>query len=157
MKIKYDTITPAATIPIYATSGAAGADLVATSVEYRRDLGLIIYDTSLIVEIPEGYEGQIRARSSLILTPWYVPHGIGAIDSDYRGTIKVVYAPRYTDRNLYDLPLPFAVGERCAQLIIVPVIKAEFIKEEPNATIRQDKGFGSTGRAKLNLTKRKDQ
>jgi dUTP pyrophosphatase len=132
--------------PVYASLGAVGADLVAASVEYDKGNRLIIYSTGLSLELPYGYEAQVRARSSLTQTSWYMPHGIGTIDQDYRGEIKVVYAPRDNGRNIYDITLPYKVGERCGQLVIAPVVIADFTEDELTDTERGDKGFGSTGK-----------
>ncbi len=151
MKIDVELIDPRAVYPVYATEGAVGADLVATGIEYKKDRGIIVYDTGIVVAIPEGYEGQIRARSNLVESSWYMPHGVGTIDQDYRGTLKVVYAPRYNDRNIYDIWLPYQLGERCAQLVISPIVKGVFETKSLEPTARQDKGFGSTGKAKLKL------
>ena len=93
------------TAPVYASEGAVGADLVVASVEYDKDHRLIIYNTGLSIELPRGYEAQVRARSSLVFTSWYMPHGVGTIDQDYRGDIRVVFAPRDNDRNIYDICL----------------------------------------------------
>ena len=98
--------------------------------------------TGLRVAIPEGYEGQVRPRSGLA-----VRHGIsmvntpGTIDSDYRGEIRVLLI------NLSDSIVQLEKGERIAQLVICPVVRAEIaVVEQLDETERGAGGFGSTGR-----------
>lgn len=130
-------------LPEYATGGSAGADLAAAV-----DGELIVapgtrlaIPTGLVLEIPDGFEGQVRPRSGLALR-----HGItvanapGTIDSDYRGEVKVILVNPGAE--------PFVVrrGDRIAQLVIAPVARARFVeREEVAATGRGDGGFGSTG------------
>ena len=132
-------------LPTYATDSSAGLDLRAAVDEpvvlapgERR-----LIPTGLILEIPEGYEGQVRPRSGLAIR-----HGVtvlnspGTIDADYRGEVKVILI------NLGEEPFTIRRGERIAQLIITPVTRAELIEvEEVTATARGDGGFGSTGRS----------
>ena len=98
--------------------------------------------TGFAIAIPEGYEVQIRPRSGLALK-----HGIsvlntpGTIDSDYRGEVKVILA------NLGGIPFDVVRGERIAQLVPAPVLRANFQEvDELNETARGAGGFGSTGR-----------
>jgi dUTP pyrophosphatase len=98
--------------------------------------------TGFAVEIPEGFEGQVRARSGLA-----VKHGValtnapGTIDSDYRGELQVALI------NLGQVPVTLHRGDRIAQLIIAPVSRAEFILVDAlGDTSRGGGGFGSTGR-----------
>ncbi len=130
-------------LPGYATAGAAGADLCAAV-----DCDLVIepgdraaVPTGLVVEIPTGFEGQVRPRSGLAIR-----HGLtvvnapGTIDSDYRGELKVLMV------NLGSESATIARGERIAQLIIAPVTRAVFVESaELSASERGDGGFGSTG------------
>ncbi|MEO5773205.1 MAG: dUTP diphosphatase [Sphingomicrobium sp.] len=128
--------------PVYATDGAAGMDVVAAE-----ELVLVpgqrhAVATGFAIAIPEGYEVQVRPRSGLALK-----HGItclntpGTIDSDYRGEVKVILA------NLGSEPFEIKRGERIAQLVPAPVLKAEFREVQSlNETERGTGGFGSTGR-----------
>jgi dUTP pyrophosphatase len=127
--------------PTYATEGAAGLDVV-TAV----DLSLapserMAVPTGFAIEIPPGYEVQVRPRSGLALK-----HGVtclntpGTIDSDYRGEVKVILA------NLGAEPFSVSRGERIAQLVPAPVLRATFEEvSELSGTARGGGGFGSTG------------
>jgi len=130
-------------LPAYATPGAAGLDLrAAVAGELRLDPGeRAAVPTGFRIEIPPGYEGQVRPRSGLALR-----HGVtvanapGTIDSDYRGEVAVLLV------NLSREPFVVRRGERIAQLLIAPV--ARVVLEEAislAATERGEGGFGSTG------------
>lgn len=130
-------------MPAYATPDSAGLDLRAALEEPivlepgRRAL----VPTGLQMALPQGYEAQIRPRSGLAFR-----HGItmlntpGTIDSDYRGEVKVLAV------NLGDEPFEFRHGDRIAQMVIAPVIRAAIqgVEELP-ASVRGEGGFGSTG------------
>ena len=129
-------------LPAYATAGAAGLDVVAAETLTLGPGERHAVATGFAVAIPEGYELQVRPRSGLALK-----HGItclntpGTIDSDYRGEIKVILA------NLGQQPFSVIRGERIAQLVPAPVLRARL--EEVGsleATERGSGGFGSTGR-----------
>jgi dUTP pyrophosphatase len=131
-------------LPEYATSGASGmdvrADLASTVVLMPMERKLI--PTGLFMEIPEGFEVQVRPRSGLAikqgLTCLNTP---GTIDSDYRGEVKVILV------NLSDEIQEVHPGDRIAQLIVQKVERAEWSKvEELNATVRNEGGFGHTGK-----------
>lgn len=134
-------------LPAYETDGAAGLDLRAAVPEDRPLILLpgrrAAVPTGLIMEIPAGYEGQVRPRSGLALR-----HGItclntpGTVDSDYRGEVKVLLV------NLGDEEVEITRGMRIAQLVVVPVARAEIEEqEEASGTRRGSGGFGSTGTA----------
>jgi dUTP pyrophosphatase len=130
-------------LPGYATSGAAGADLCA-AIEDELTLepgGREAVPTGLVVEIPEGYEGQVRPRSGLALKVGLtVVNAPGTIDSDYRGELKVLLV------NLGSTASTISRGERVAQLVIAPVTRARFLEAtELSHSKRGDGGFGSTG------------
>jgi dUTP pyrophosphatase len=130
-------------LPSYATSGAAGADLCA-AVEDHIDIEpgrRKAVPTGLVLEIPEGYEGQVRPRSGLALKSGLtVVNAPGTIDSDYRGELKVLMV------NLGSTASTISRGERVAQLVIAPVTRARFSQAtELSASERGDGGFGSTG------------
>ena len=136
-------------LPSYETPGAAGADLRANLAEADRAVGLVlqpmerrIVPTGLRVEIPLGFEMQIRPRSGLALKFGItLPNSPGTIDSDYRGPLGVLLV------NLGADPFHIGHGDRIAQAIIAPVLQAGFeIVEALGDTDRGQGGFGSTGR-----------
>ena len=136
-------------LPAYETAGAAGADLRVNLRPEDRALGLVlepmaraIFPTGLRLEIPAGYEVQIRPRSGLAakfgLT---IPNAPGTIDSDYRGPLGVILA------NLGADPYTIRHGERIAQMVVAPVVQARFgMVQALSQTARGEGGFGSTGR-----------
>jgi len=137
-------------LPKYETEGAAGADIRANLAPADRATGVmlapmarVIVSTGLRVEIPLGFEMQIRPRSGLALKYGIsLPNTPGTIDSDYRGPLGVALI------NLGAAPYVIAHGDRIAQIVIAPVVQAQF--EVVNAlteTARGEGGFGSTGRS----------
>lgn len=134
-------------LPAYESAGAAGMDLRAAIAEDRSILILpgrrALVPTGLVLEIPQGMEGQIRPRSGLALK-----HGItclntpGTIDSDYRGEVSVLLV------NLGDEDFSVTRGMRVAQIVFAPVVQVA-ADERPLAgdTSRGSGGFGSTGTA----------
>ncbi|MEM9394385.1 MAG: dUTP diphosphatase [Pseudomonadota bacterium] len=140
---------PDVALPSYETAGAAGADIRANLPAEDRENGLkisplhrLIVPTGLRVEIPEGYEMQIRPRSGLALKHGLsLPNTPGTIDSDYRGPLGVLLTVIGTE------PVRIHHGERIAQAIIAPVVQADFRAAETlSETPRGTGGFGSTGR-----------
>ena len=130
-------------LPAYATAGAAGMDLHAaneTAIEIQpSDRALV--PTGYSVELPEGFEAQIRPRSGLAAN-----HGVtvlntpGTIDSDYRGEIKVILV------NLGQDEVVIRPGDRIAQIVFSPVVRVTFTRTDVLAeTERGSGGFGSTG------------
>jgi len=127
--------------PSYATDGAAGLDVVAAEDVTLAPGQRHAVATGFSIAIPEGYEVQVRPRSGLALK-----HGItclntpGTIDHDYRGEVKVILA------NLGADPFEVRRGERIAQLVPAPVLKASFREVgQLSDTARGAGGFGSTG------------
>ncbi|MFN7596539.1 MAG: dUTP diphosphatase [Cereibacter sp.] len=136
-------------LPSYATAGAAGADIRANLRPQDRAMGFIldpmhraIVPTGLRMEIPAGFEVQIRPRSGLALKHGItLPNTPGTIDSDYRGPLGVLLI------NLGDEPYTIRHGDRIAQLIVAPVVQARFETVAGlSGTARGEGGFGSTGR-----------
>jgi dUTP pyrophosphatase len=130
-------------LPDYASSGAAGADLCsaeAGTVELAPGDRAAIA-TGLVLEIPEGYEAQVRPRSGLAIRHGVtVVNGPGTIDSDYRGELKVLLI------NLGSEPMRVERGDRIAQLVVAPVTRVDFEEvSELAETERGSGGFGSTG------------
>ena len=149
---------PDAQIPKYQSTGASGMDLCAFdisdvwgSVGFSADedsliilhpLARALFSTGISLSIPPGYEGQIRPRSG-----WALKNGItvlnspGTIDSDYKGEIKVLLI------NLGHGSVEIKRGDRIAQLVIAPVVKAELVLVNALETsVRGDSGFGSSGK-----------
>lgn len=129
-------------LPAYASAQAVGLDVVAAESVRLWPAGSHAVATGFAIAIPEGYEVQVRPRSGLALK-----HGIsvlntpGTIDSDYRGEVKVILA------NLGGIPFDVVRGERIAQLVPAPVLRANFEEvENLDETARGAGGFGSTGR-----------
>src|SRR3954453_20987800 len=129
-------------LPRYATEHAAGLDVCAAEELVLQPGERHAVATGFAIEIPHGYEVQVRPRSGLALK-----HGVtclnapGTIDSDYRGEVRVILA------NLGQEPFEIRRGERIAQLVPAPVLQANFVEAEALAeTTRGAGGFGSTGR-----------
>ncbi len=128
-------------LPAYATTGAAGMDVVSAEDVVIEPGARHAVATGLAVAIPEGYEIQVRPRSGLALKHGItVPNTPGTIDSDYRGELKVILI------NLGHEPFTIARGDRVAQLVLAPVVQAAWDEvAELDATERGAGGFGSTG------------
>ncbi|HPC83197.1 MAG TPA: dUTP diphosphatase [Thermoanaerobaculaceae bacterium] len=130
-------------LPRYLSAWAAGADVVA-AVEASLTLApgeRAAVPTGLVLAIPEGYEVQVRPRSGLALR-WGItlPNAPGTIDSDFRGEVKVLLA------NTGSEPFVVRRGDRIAQLVVAPVLRAEFVEVEAlPPSERGAGGFGSTG------------
>jgi len=128
-------------LPRYASEDAAGLDVTAAEELTLQPGQRHAVATGFAIEIPRGYEVQVRPRSGLA-----IKHGItclntpGTIDSDYRGEVKVILV------NLGQEPFEVRRGERIAQLVPAPVLRANFVETtELAATARGSGGFGSTG------------
>jgi len=130
-----------AIIPKYSKNGDAGLDLVATSI-ISNGTFQVTYGTGLAVEIPIGYFGMIFPRSSIRNTELFLSNSVGIIDSGYRGEICTTFN-KIDGLDSYK----YKIGERIAQLIIMPYPQIEFNEvEELSDTERGDGGFGSTGK-----------
>jgi len=132
-------------LPKYQTSMAAGADIAAClgpgqKIVLRPEEKLLI-PTGLIFEIPQGFEIQVRPRSGISLkTGIYLPNAPGTIDCDYRGELKILVG------NRSDKDEVICHGDRLAQLVLAPVVQADFyLVENISKTPRGDSSFGSTG------------
>jgi dUTP pyrophosphatase len=138
--IRIELVHPLAKIPSRATPGSSGYDL------YSVD-DLTIYpsmrrtvSTGLRVQIPMGFEGQIRPRSGLAFA-----HGLtvlnspGTIDSDFRGVVQVILV------NHGQSPVSISAGDRIAQIVLARVESMDWIVAELDETERAHRGFGSTG------------
>lgn len=142
MKIQFKKLLPTAQKPKFGKPGDAGADLVATSVDFSRE-DQVVYGTGIAVEIPEGMVGLVFPRSSVRDKNLSMANSVGVIDSGYRGEIMVTFNITADD---LDFVSKYAVGDRIAQLVIMPVPLAQYVEvEELSETSRGDKGHGSTG------------
>jgi len=133
-------------LPAYETEGSAGADLRANFPD-RGEVVLApgaraLIPTGLRIEIPNGYEVQVRPRSGLALMHGItLPNAPGTIDSDYRGPLGVIIM------NAGSEAFTISHGDRIAQMVVAPVVQARFeLAEALNETDRGAGGFGSTGR-----------
>ena len=130
-------------LPAYETYASAGVDLRAnlTDVIILKPLGRTLVKTGIFIEIPEGYEAQVRPRSGLALKKGItVLNSPGTIDADYRGEIGVILI------NLSNEDFVIENGERIAQLVFSSVEQAQWLEVEMlSETHRGDGGFGSTG------------
>ena len=134
-------------LPSYRTDGAAGADLCAHLPPESRAGGLTLQPgqraavpTGLRLAIPDGFEGQVRARSGLARRGLLLPNAPGTIDADFRGEVLVLLL------NAGDEAVTVGHGDRVAQLVVAPVSRAAFVlRENLGDTARGAGGFGSTG------------
>lgn len=167
VKIRIKKLHPDAVVPKYASELASGFDLVAVEDVIVKPGATVMVPTGIALEIPLGYELQIRPRSGISRkTKLRISNTPGTIDADYRGEIKILVdniAPEteYAEDILFGIdgkavyainegaPLPTYLiqkGDRIAQGVIVPVVRAEFEEvEELSETERGAGGFGSTG------------
>jgi dUTP pyrophosphatase len=137
----------AVALPSYETSGAAGADVRANFPEDQRaGVSVAAGERALIptgvrIEIPDGYEVQVRPRSGLALKHGItLPNTPGTIDSDYRGPLGIIVMNAGTE------PFHIEHGARIAQLIVAPIVQARFdLTDGLSDTARGSGGFGSTG------------
>lgn len=143
IRVRVKKLREDAVIPEYKTPGAAGFDLVAAEDVTINAGETVTVPTGLAFEIPEGYELQIRPRSGLSLkTPLRIANSPGTIDSDYRGEVKIIVTNTGQCDDYYNI----YKGDRIAQGVIVPVMRAEFKEvDELSETSRGYGGFGSTG------------
>ena len=130
-------------LPAYATPGSAGMDIRANLIApvTLQPLERQLVPTGLFIELPEGYEAQVRPRSGLAIKQGITClNSPGTVDADYRGELKVILI------NLSDTPQTIQHGDRIAQIIITKTERAELILvEELNETTRGEGGFGHTG------------
>ncbi len=142
MKIKIVKKNPF-NLPAFETKGSAGVDLQAFVEEpiTLKPMERILVPTGIYIELPEGYEAQVRARSGLAIKHGIsLVNGIGTIDSDYRGEIKVILI------NLGDSNFTINNGDRIAQMVFIKHERPEFeLVEELGDTVRGAGGFGHTG------------
>jgi len=129
-------------MPRYETADASGMDLRSAETFKLFHGQTKIFTTGFAVEVPRGFELQVRSRSGLAAKHGvFVTNGIGTIDADYRGELMVILS--HLGRNAYEIE----VGERIAQLVLCPVVQATPIEVSLlSGTARGSGGLGSTGR-----------
>jgi len=141
MFVKIKKLNENAIIPTYAKEGDAGMDLVATSIISNTTFD-VSYGTGIAMEIPEGFVGLVFPRSSIRKYDLTLSNSVGVIDSGYRGELQATFKKT----NGLD-SLAYKVGDRIAQIIIIPYPTIEFEEvDQLNNTERGEGGFGSTGK-----------
>ena len=141
VEVRFTRIHADAKAPTRGSELAAGWDLRTVEQTTVHKGASIRVQTGLIVAIPAGFEGQVRARSSLAGKGLILPNAPGTIDADYRGEIKIIMG------NFGDRDEVINHGDRVAQIVLAPVTQAGFeVVAELGSTERGAGGFGSTGR-----------
>lgn len=140
MKVRIKKLSDNAMIPTYADPGASGFDFYATESVIIHPCASASIGTGISVEIPAGYEIQVRGRSGLAFKHDVIAH-FGTIDESYRGEIRVKLW------NQGEVPIHVQAGDRIAQGVLMPVEKAQFVLlTELTNTERGEGGFGHSGR-----------
>jgi dUTP pyrophosphatase len=140
MEVKIKKLHPDAVIPVYSKEGDAGLDLTITQT-YSNTTFDVTYGFGIAMEIPMGYVGLIFPRSSIRKTDLLLTNCVGVIDSGYRGEIQATFKKTQGLDSI-----KYKVGERGAQIVIMPYPKIKFVEvNELSSTERGDGGFGSTG------------
>jgi dUTP pyrophosphatase len=134
--IKYKLLSDIARAPTKGSEGAAAYDLYSSVEMFCEIDGTYMIPTGISLQIPKGYYGQIFGRSGLAVNKSIGVLG-GVIDEDYRGEVKVLL-------KTHEQSLKVNVGDRIAQMVILPVPKFELVNEDLDETTRGEKGFGST-------------
>ncbi len=166
MKVNIKRLNELAVKPTYAKDGDAGQDLTATSIKFDKD-GNVVYGTGLAFEIPKGFVGLLFPRSSNAKKDLISTNSVGVIDSGYRGEVLMKFKPassvwsvgqeeeetEWNNSEMYvDLPPAcdfrhYEVGDRIAQIIIIPRPEIEFVEVyELSETERGAGGYGSSGK-----------
>ena len=141
MKIRIKKLSTDAVIPTYDKEGDAGMDLVATKIISNTTFD-VSYGTDLAMEIPNGFVGLVFPRSSIRKYELALSNSVGVIDSGYRGELQATFKKE----NGLD-SLAYKVGDRIAQIMIIPYPPIEFdVVDELSDTERGEGGFGSTGK-----------
>lgn len=134
--VKIKKLRADAVVPTTATAGAGAVDL--TAVRMETTMKYFEYKTGLALEIPPGHVGLIFPRSSISTTGAGLANSVGVIDSDYRGEVSV---------RFYSSTPPYQLGDRVAQLMVLPIPSVSFVEaEDLSETKRGEGSYGSTGR-----------
>jgi dUTP pyrophosphatase len=140
-EIKIKKTHPNAVIPKYGRSGDGAFDLTAVSHEFKD--GRHVYDIGLAFEIPHGFVGLVFPRSSICKYDLRLTNSVGIIDSNFRGNVKVIFE---NDGFPIELGKTYKVGDRVAQMMILPYPEISFIQvEQLSNTNRGTGAFGSSG------------
>lgn len=143
MQLKFKKLSENAVLPVKAHATDAGLDLTATSITTQLNESgqvMLVYHTGLAVEIPEGYVGLLFPRSSVYKKSLAQTNSVGVIDAGYRGEIMAVF------KSTTDVvPAVYKVGDRFAQLVIVPNPEIEVVEaEELSGSDRGEYSYGSS-------------
>lgn len=139
--VKIKKLNPNAVIPSYSKEGDAGMDLTITEV-IKNTTEDVSYGFGIALEIPSGFVGLVFPRSSIRKTDLLLTNSVGVIDSGYRGEIQATFK-----KTLGESSVIYEVGERGAQIIILPHPKINFVNSDNlSNSERGDGGFGSTGK-----------
>ena len=147
IKVRIKKLVDNAVIPSYAKPGDAGLDLTATSMDIDKN-GSIVFGTGLTMEIPDGYVGLVFPRRSVSNYDHVLSNCVGVINSGYRSEITFKFKPlgRYGGLSEFE-PKSYEVGERVAQIIIMPIPSVSFVEsEELSQSERREGGYGSSGK-----------
>lgn len=145
LAVKIKRLHKSAVIPSYARDGDAGLDLTAVSCYLDSD-GNIVYGFGLAFEIPAGYVGLVFPRSSLSRYNLDMSNAVGVVDSGYRGEVTAKFKPSLSFGR-EDATKIYNVGDRVAQLIILPYPRIKFVEtDELSPSERDTNSYGSTGR-----------
>jgi len=154
MQVRIKKLNPNAIIPAYAKTGDAGMDLVATSILSNTTFD-ITYGMGIALEIPEGFVGLIFPRSSIRKYDLTLSNSVGVIDSGYRGELQATFNKLFGTERMYDETKNtedtsinfYKVGDRIAQIMIIPYPPIEFMEvDELSDSERGEGGFGATGK-----------
>lgn len=158
MNVKIKKLSPEAVMPTKAHTTDAAFDLTAIKREYD-EFGNVVYHFGLALEIPEGYVGLIFPRSSICQKDLALSNAVGVVDAGYRGEVTAKFklslkasgaSPYICDRAIIagmSLSKIYGIGERVAQLIILPIPEIKLIEAtELSTTERGEGGYGSTGK-----------
>ena len=150
LEVKIKKLHKDAVIPKYETTGSVGMDLTATSKEYD-EYGNVVFGTGIAIQIPDGYYADLRPRSSISKYDLVLANSVGTIDADYRGELILKFKPSLRkstwNNGVYetDEVKEYNVGDRIAQIVILPYPKVSFVEvDELSKTDRGTGGFGST-------------
>lgn len=174
IEVKIKKLRDDAVIPTYAKDGDMGMDLTAVEMEYKSDIDCFVYHTGLAFELPKGYGMLLFPRSSNRKTDAYMTNHVGILDSGYRGELLICYKNRTDIKNIGIMRMmallvnnlceragfknrvpvpadkvstPYNVGDRIAQLVILPYPQVKFTEvDELSESERGKGGHGSTGK-----------
>lgn len=143
--LKCKLLTSSAKLPVR-SGDAVGFDLFADNIQ-RKTSCQTTFGTGVAIEIPTGYVGLVFPRSSIYKLLERLSNSVGVIDPDYRGEIRVVFDFNGDRLNIIDREYIYKIGDRIAQLVIVPCVTPTLVAvDELSATARGEGGFGSTGK-----------